>query len=906
MTFLYPLVLTALLVLPALWYILRVTPPAPKHITLPTTRFLQGLIPDEQEPNKTPWWILLMRLLALACIIIAFAKPVSIPSEQIVSNKNIPIRIAIDNGWASAPHWNTIQRQADDIISEAIRQNRTVYLWALASEETSIGPITAENAKSSLNKLTPKPWETNYKTLSQKHKPHNDNLETIWLGHGIKSSYLERFAELMNNDGSLTYLQPEDIKISFLLRNDPESSPKNPSIIIESPVPDTHKSMPLRLGVYGDNNKLLDQKEITFTPDKFNQMRVFLELPNILSTQISSIRLSNFPSAGTVLLKNTNESLKTIGIVGSKGNEEDSPLINAEFYLHRALETSGTIHIDILENLLDIQELSVLILPDITGIGTNTLDKLDNWVKNGGTLIRFAGPNMTQANIQEFPLTPVPLRKGGRMLDGSMTWDQTSTLESFPENSPFYGLQITEELPIKRQLLAEPTADLDSKIWALLSDGSPLVTGSKHGQGVLSFFHVTATPQWSDLPLTGMYIQMLKKLAQLSSSQLNQTVKKGRYDAVSILNGLGQVTKPSSNLKPIEGKVLITDKPSKDHPPGIYHMNGNYFSYNLGDHTTKLIKIKDNFFPSDAKFRTYGNSFEKDYTAYFLIIATLLFIADWVVMYIMIMNTSFFRITSKLIPILLLTLLATPINPSEANDKEYARNTYLAYIVTGDRQTDQVSKAGLETLANMLTRRTSVEPEGVVAINLETDNIGFYPFLYWPITTQQPPLSSIASQKLQAYMDHGGTIFIDTRDQHYAPNDADSLLFTPSQHIKKMRSLTASLTLPALTPIDKDHVLSRSFYLLKSYPGRHTGGTLWVEKEKNNGHDGVSRVIVGSHDWASAWAYNQGNISVQLKGGHKQYDMATRVGVNIALYCLTGNYKADQIHLPHILERLGR
>ena len=68
--FLNPWILSGLLVLPVLWFLLRITPPAPRLVTLPTVRFLAGLIPETQTPDKTPWWILLLRLLIAALVII--------------------------------------------------------------------------------------------------------------------------------------------------------------------------------------------------------------------------------------------------------------------------------------------------------------------------------------------------------------------------------------------------------------------------------------------------------------------------------------------------------------------------------------------------------------------------------------------------------------------------------------------------------------------------------------------------------------------------------------------------------------------------------------------------------------------------------------------------------------------
>jgi len=70
----------------------------------------------------------------------------------------------------------------------------------------------------------------------------------------------------------------------------------------------------------------------------------------------------------------------------------------------------------------------------------------------------------------------------------------------------------------------------------------------------------------------------------------------------------------------------------------------------------------------------------------------------------------------------------------------------------------------------------------------------------------------------------------------------------------------------------------------------------------------VSRVIIGGHDWASAWAVDNAGRPMfpVVPGGERQREMAYRFGVNLVMYTLTGNYKSDQVHVPAILERLGQ
>lgn len=229
---------------------------------------------------------------------------------------------------------------------------------------------------------------------------------------------------------------------------------------------------------------------------------------------------------------------------------------------------------------------------------------------------------------------------------------------------------------------------------------------------------------------------------------------------------------------------------------------------------------------------------------------------------------------------------------------KYANNLYLAYIETNDPRIDNLTRQGLENLADVLKTRTSVEPEGVVALNAETDEMAFFPIIYWAISPQQQTLSDQAIRNLQNYMDHGSTILIDTRE----PSKGTQAIENSNQGI--LRRIMGAMNIPPLKPIDNDHVLGRSFYLLRSFPGVYEGGTIWVEDGQSVGRDGVSPIIIGSHDWAGAWAASGGQR--QLLGGDRQQELALRFGVNIVMYALTGNYKADQVHLPYILERLDQ
>jgi Domain of unknown function (DUF4159) len=235
------------------------------------------------------------------------------------------------------------------------------------------------------------------------------------------------------------------------------------------------------------------------------------------------------------------------------------------------------------------------------------------------------------------------------------------------------------------------------------------------------------------------------------------------------------------------------------------------------------------------------------------------------------------------------------------------QETRLAYIRTGDDTVDSISEEGLKGLGLILGDRTSVNPGSPIGVNIESDEIVFFPLVYWPVldTATVPTPATLA--KMDAYMKNGGTIFFDLRD------DASGLesLTGAAGATDALRRILAKLDIPPLEPVPEAHVLTKSFYLLRDFPGRYARGQLWVERSdasSSNNVDGVSSIIIGSNDYAAAWALddNSNPLYAVIPGNDRQREMAFRTGINIVMYALTGNYKADQVHIPALLERLGQ
>jgi hypothetical protein len=242
--------------------------------------------------------------------------------------------------------------------------------------------------------------------------------------------------------------------------------------------------------------------------------------------------------------------------------------------------------------------------------------------------------------------------------------------------------------------------------------------------------------------------------------------------------------------------------------------------------------------------------------------------------------------------------------------------TRLAYVVTGDAEVDRVSKAGLQGLTLFLAQRTALEAGEPIGIDPARDELAFYPLIYWPVAPGAPKPSREALEHVDAYMKRGGTVLFDTRDAVEAPPGPGGTTRGPG--MVALRNILSALDIPELEPVPRDHVLTKTFYLLKDFPGRFASGQLWVEataaasedepSRPARAGDGVSSIIITSNDFAGAWAMRPDGQSMLpiVAGEPRQREFAFRAGVNIVMYTLTGNYKADQVHIPALLERLGQ
>jgi Domain of unknown function (DUF4159)/Aerotolerance regulator N-terminal len=894
MTFVAPLALIALAGLPLLWWLLRVTPPSPRHEIFPAIRLLLGLNPTEETPARTPWWLLLLRMVAAALIVLALARPVLDSTGSMAGGG--PVLLVIDNGWASAPEWPRRIQMANTVLDRAARAGRLVALLATASDETgaapkATAPLPVPDIRALVGTLHPQAWPSD-RAAAVPHDWNHPGTNVVYIADGLlDGSDFAAFDNSLSAIGKVTEICCADGPKLLL----PPETEADRMVVRLARAPGEPAEIATVLAQSGDG-RTLARADIPLTAGAMYGT-AGLTLPLELRNRIEQLVLEESPSAGSLVLLDERWRRRPVGLLTTDLTSTDAPLTGALFYPRRALAPFAELRDGDLGSLLR-GEISVLILADRNLTPGPELTALTNWIEKGGMLIRFAGPRLAEATTPD-PLLPVRLLNGDRQLGGAMSWSQPAGLAAFPTASPFAGLSVPDDVKINRQVLAEPGVDLASHTWASLADGTPLVTWRNLGAGQIVLFHVTSNADWSNLPLSGLFVDMLRRMVQLSAG-VASTADTSLLTPAESLDGFGRLGHPPEAAQGLEASAFGKTPVSPTHPPGLYGPENGRRALNLG---AAAPKLEISPFVKGATVEPLGATVrEQELGPPLLAAAVVLLLVD---LGLALGLRGFLRRSVAATAVLLALTASDAQAQSDTQTIDPALNpaltTRLGYIVTGDPRIDAISLAGLVGLSDYVDRRTAAALVKPDAVEPGRTDLSLYPLLYWPIIADAPAPSTEQVTALNDYMAHGGIIVIDTRDSGsgagFAPGTDEAL-----------KRVAHDLAIPPLAPLSSDHVLAHSFYLLNDFPGRFTGDSVWVQRDQDRSNDSVSPVIVGGNDWASAWAIDdQGhNPYAVIPGGQRQRTLAYRFGVNLVMYALTGNYKGDQVHIPAILQRLGQ
>ncbi|MGB7270467.1 MAG: DUF4159 domain-containing protein [Albidovulum sp.] len=919
-----PWLLWALLALPVIWILLRVVPPAAVLRRFPGVVLLLGLADTETAAARTPPWLLMLRILALALVILGFAGPVLNPDARAPGVG--PVLILADASWADAGDWAKKRARLSLALQEARRDGRRVALVTLTATGVAEVQFTdGADLAARLAALEPAAWEPEAQMMADLATSLPDeDFETLWVTDGLARPGREALLQALGTHGPITVyagasnllgLRPAEIKdgkvVSTVLRPHHDDA-LNPTVLA------------IGLDPAGVEREIA-RETLTLAPGEATG-EVAFDLPPELRNRLTRLMIADQNSAGAVALAGDVLKRRKVALIEGGGAREGLQLLSPGHYLREALRPST----DVIEgNLTELLPAApqVVILADVGRLSPDEAKALTEWVNDGGLLLRFAGPRLAATigfdGVAD-PLLPVRLRPGGRSVGGTMSWGEAREIAPFPEGSPFHGLQIPEDVKINAQVLAEPGPQLADHTIAALTDGTPLVTRAGLGKGQVVLFHVTASAEWSGLPLSGLFVEMLDRMA--ISSNPNRAKPEDllgtTWVAEQVMDAYGALT-PADALAGVAGERLGGGKVAADMPPGLYASGDQRLALSVIGAKRSLDAAP---WPSGVAVEGLDQLPELPLKGWLLASALGLCLMDIFATLLVSGRLAGRRASGQMsrAAMVLLLACALPMAPSPGHAQgpeddqrliDAAGGMVLAHILTGDARTDEVAAAGLAGLSQVMFARTSVEPSDPVGVNLETDELSVFAFLYWPVTADQPTPSPAAYVKLNRFLQTGGMILFDTRDADLSGGTQ----ITPEG--QRLQQLAAALDIPPLELVPADHVLTRSFYLLQDFPGRYAGQMIWVEAAPpgaelaegmpfRNLNDGVTPVVFGGNDWAAAWAIDQsGNPMFPVgrgMGGERQRELAYRFGVNLIMYVLTGNYKSDQVHVPALLERLGQ
>ena len=924
LAFTSPAILIALAALPVIWLLLRITPPRPEREVFPPFRILLSLRKREETPATTPWWLMLLRLLLAAGLIVALAGPILNPNAGTVGLSG-PLAIVFDNSWASAPSFDKRRATAEQLIREAGESDQPVSLVFTAEETHDATLKRADEQLKILAAARPSPLPSDRQTVASAlgtalvdKKP----AVIAFVSDGIRTDGDAEFFDGLASLGSDVRLYGADNRDAITITGAANSADRLTMLLTRL---ETSAAQSVGVSARDMQGRVLGSAKVDFAAGEPNAQGT-IEAPFELRNDFARLTIDGYDTAGAVRLLDDSFKRRSVGLISGENADRSQPLLSPLYYISRALSPYANL-VEPESNDLGTSiptmirsRPAVIALADIGRMPRAAETALIQWVEKGGTLVRFAGPRLAAAPTDD-PLIPVRLREGERALGGSMSWAEPQPLDTYPATSPFAGLPKPAGVTISRQVLAEPSSDLQGMTWANLADGTPLVTARKSGAGRIVLFHVSAESTWSNLPLSGDFVEMLRRIVQLSHSTAGAPDgnEKAVLSPYRLLDAHGQLTTEKGLAKPLQAGVKTAI--SHAHPPGLYGSDDGFVALNLFDEGARLEPIAA---PAGLGITRAGFAGDDSISLkpWLLTAALLLALLDTIAM--LFLNGAFARRVTTAVTVLVAVVAglgalapghahANDSKPGDAQLMARLDKTHLAYVITGEPDVDRISERGLAGLTDYLYYRTTLEPGDPVGVDIARDELAVFPILYWPVTATAKMPSAEAISRIDAYMRAGGTVLFDTKDQFSALAATGSV----GPNTERLRAILANIDIPPLEPVPSDHVLTKAFYLLKSYPGRYVGGSLWVEASTRGkadpnrparAGDGVTPIMITGNDFAGAWAIDDGGAPLLpiVPPDENQREMAYRTGVNIMMYMLTGNYKADQVHVPALLERLGQ
>ncbi|MEM9031747.1 MAG: BatA domain-containing protein, partial [Pseudomonadota bacterium] len=685
-----PWLLLALVALPILWFLLRAVPPAPVRRMFPGVILLLGLEDEDHETDKTPWWLLLLRILAVAAVILGFAGPVLNPDRDAVPGAG-PLLVLVDGTWADARDWPRRIERVDAAMAEAARAGRPVALVMLT--DPPAGALQFQPADiwtARLPSLAPKPWIPDIEAIEAWWAETGaGDFETFWMSDGLEHPWREDLLGRLEDKGEVTVFEsPRPVTVLRPARFEAGS------LILSGARAAEGEASEITVAAHGldpaGTPRVLARLPLRFEAGE-TEADTEATLPPELRNRITRFEIEGVRSAGAVTLADDTLRRREVALMSGREGREGLELLSPTHYLEQALEPTADLISGDFDDIV-LANPDAVILADVATLSPAEQSGLLGWVEDGGLLVRFAGPRLAASDVSrddEDPLMPVRLRAGGRSVGGAMSWGEPKALRPFEAGSPFFGLELPGDVAITAQVMAQPDPTLAERTIASLADGTPLVTRKRIGAGQVVLFHTTANAEWSSLPLSGLFVQMLERLA-ISTRPTSPTLEEmagTTWTPDQMLSAFGDIDDAGA-LPGVPGESLVDAAPGPDLVPGLYAGEDRRLALNAVGPETELLPTA---WPDRIPVEGLTVAREVPLKGGLLTAALLALMADiiaslWIC-------GRLLGPRAKAITVAGLAVLLIQQSPAQAqSDDDFALSAtldvVLAHVVTGDAQLD--------------------------------------------------------------------------------------------------------------------------------------------------------------------------------------------------------------------------
>ena len=898
--FALPWLLLALLGLPWLYFLLRATPPLARRVRFPAFALLRGLATQERTPARMPVWLLLLRLLAMGVLIIGLAGPELLPMRGLSALAGRgPVLVVIDNGFAAAVDFSAIKQAARRVIGAAGRSG--VVLLATAPDRSghsvqASGVLTPRAAMAALGVLRVEPWPDDDRAalVALRRIDRLGPMPAVYLSDGLagpgRAALLRALApRLVLSD------RARQVRLLRRARLGPQGGLHLRLDVVRQP-----RLVQAAVLAETQRKRVLARVTVRVAAGQRHGSAV-IRLPAALLDRVARLVLArdggSVPrQAGAVLLLDGAARRVAVGIIGNA--RADQRFTGADYYVRRAIPSADPVQIGPFQRVLAARP-GVVILPDQT-LDAARVTRLQRFLLHGGVVIRFAGPLSAR---ETGGLTPDRLIAGVRHLGGVLGAGTPGRIGGFAAHSPLAGLSMAGDVSVSTARLVNPTRLDPGRVWARLGDGTPIVLGQRRGRGTLVYVLTSANTAWSTLVLAAEFPDLIRRLLRLGVGV------RPRHGVVSLrraLDGQGALVKAGTAARPARIASLAQAMVSPVTPPGIWGNRQGRLAVNIGDHVPML---RAGHLPPDVRVLPLtGLPSARRFGPGLIALGLALLLLDWLVT----LGLRGLLRGAGWLAVLMVGWAAMPrahaalaLVPKATLRTGAALRTELAYIPSGDARRDRTTRRGLLALSRLVRAQTAARLGAPRAVVPGVDQLDLYPVIYWLITATTAPPDRRACRALDGFMASGGLLVIDS-DGGGAATSGSGAGFDPGARAA-MRQAVACLAIPPLVRLTAQATLGHSFYIVRHYPGRFVGAPVWIAAKAGQDADGMSPVVIGQNDWATAWALGRDGTPLHalLPDAPGQRTEAERFGVNLVIYALTGTYKSDQAQLPLLLRRLA-